>query len=230
MRKNLVVFNSFAILVAIGLSTVSASATPTIDGVISPGEWGAPVGELAPWVNGNDATSGTQDVKLYWSVDATNVYGAVVGNTSDPSEPFANVYLYSSTASTNLTTNTPGTYGDGDDILMESANDWGFGGPSGFIAPPTNFTEVGATDVYTSGGITVAFNPSTLTEEFSIPRSLVGNYDQLRFGGQLWTYEFDTGSTDRVPGVLVALPEPSSLALVAFGGVALLKRRRRASR
>jgi hypothetical protein len=206
-------------------------AGPITDGVVNPGEYNY-ITTLSPYVNGTDGSGGVQNVSLYWATDSSYVYGAVVGDLSQPSAepPFANVYVYSSGASTNLNTSAPGVYGDGDDILIESANDWGFGGPSGFN-PGTEqlFTQSTSGGVTTgaSDGITVAFDAATLTEEFAIPKALLGNYDVLRFGGQLFAYEFDTGSSDRVPGALVAetfpapTPEPSTWMMIA-GAMALV--------
>src|SRR6185437_9446054 len=145
------------------------------------------------------------------------------GDLSQNFEPFANIYVYSSGPSTDLGTSTPGTYGDGNDVLIEGTNQWGYGQPTGFIAGSqtslNSSTNAGVTSG-SSGGVSVAYNAATLTEEFSISKALLGNYDVLRFGGQLFAYEFDTGSADRVPGALVpesatATPEPTTWMMMA---------------
>jgi hypothetical protein len=217
-------------VLALGLlaATFSLQAS-TLDGTVSAGEY-TYITTLSPWVNGSSALGGTQNVQLYWATDATNVYGAVVGDLSQNYAPFANIYVYSSGPSTDLGTSTPGTYGDGDDVLIEGTNQWGYANPSGFI--PGTQTSLGSTTNAgvtsgSSGGVSVAYNAATLTEEFSISKALLGNYDVLRFGGQLFAYEFDTGSTDRVPGALVpesltATPEPTTWMMMAGSLFALL--------
>lgn len=201
----------------------------TLDAVISPGEYNY-VTTLSPWVNGSNPSGGTQNVKLYWQTDANNVYGAVVGDLTQNFEPFANIYIYSSGASTDLGTHAAGVYGDGNDILIEGTNQWGYGQPTGFI-PGTQVSlgssTSGAVTSGSSGGVSVAYDAATLTEEFSISKSLLGNYDVLRFGGQLFAYEFNTGSTDRVPGALVpesvaATPEPATWMMMTTALFALL--------
>jgi hypothetical protein len=223
-------------LLTLGLlaATFSLQAS-TLDGTVSSGEY-TYITTLSPWVNGTNAIGGTQNVKLYWSTDANNVYGAVVGDLSQNSEPFANIYVYSSGPSTDLGTNTSGVYGDGNDILIEGTNQWGYAQPTGFI-PGTqtslNSSTAGGVTSGASGGVAVAYSASTLTEEFSISKSLLGNYDVLRFGGQLFSYEFDTGSDDRVPGALVpeslvASPEPTTWMMMtgALFALALIGRSR----
>jgi hypothetical protein len=223
-------------LLTLGLlaATFSLQAT-TLDGDISSGEY-TYITTLSPWVNGADASGGTQNVKLYWATDANNVYGAVVGDLTQNFEPFANIYVYSSGASTDLGTTAPGVYGDGNDILIEGTSQWGYGQPTGFI-PGTqtslnSSTAAGVTSG-SSGGVSVAYNAATLTEEFSISKALLGNYDVLRFGGQLFSYEFDTGSDDRVPGALVpeslvASPEPTTWMMMtgALFGLLVIGRSR----
>jgi hypothetical protein len=217
-------------LLALGLlaATFSLQAS-TLDGTVSAGEY-TYITTLSPWVNGSNASGGTQNVKLYWSTDATNVYGAVVGDLSQSAEPFANIYVYSSDTSTDLDTNAPGVYGDGNDILIEGTNQWGYGQPTGFI--PGTETSLGSSTAGgvttgSSGGVSVAYNATALTEEFSISKTLLGNNNVLRFGGQLFAYEFDRGSGDRVPGALVpeslgATPEPTTWMMMAGSLFALL--------
>jgi hypothetical protein len=226
-RNRLIASTGFIFVVALGLAGRPASAAPVLDGVLSPGEWGSPIWSVQPYVNGTDATGGVQDVKLYWQFDATKVYGAVVGDPTQPSAfTPANIYLYSSTANTNLNTNTPGTYGDNDDVLIEGNQQWGFGHPSApFLTNAQTLVLSG--NVYSAAGVSLSYNASTLTEEFSIDRSILGNYDSFRFGGQLYAYEFNTGSGDRQPGAIAAVPEPSGLGLLGVVGLGLLRRRRR---
>src|SRR5262249_54211452 len=96
-------------------------------------------------------------------------------------------------------------------------NGWGYATPSGI-----------------AGGIHYAYSPATVnyiyngsdTVEFSIARSILGDYDSFRFGGQLFGYEFHTGG-DRVPGAVVAVPETASLGLLARGAAGLFVARRR---
>src|SRR4051794_15111381 len=106
--------------------TSAAMAGPVnIDGNFTPGEWGVPVKHLSPYVGGGN-TGPQQSVDLYWWTDAQRVYGAIVG---DPSLPMAfapaNVYVYSSGTSL-LPDATPGVYGDGNDVIIESGNRWHF--------------------------------------------------------------------------------------------------------
>ena len=214
----------FSLLTLVGLiaSCTSIFAGPILDGAVSAGEYSF-VTTLHPYVDGTDASGGVQNVSLYWTTDANYVYGAVVGDLSQPFQNFANIYVYSSGASTAVGTGTPGTYGDGNDVIIETTTDWGFANPSGII-PATRqiFTPstVGSVTTASLGGVSVAYNSATLTDEFQISKSLLGNYDVLRFGGQLFAYEFNTGSGDRVPGALVAesaaaTPEPSTWFLIA---------------
>src|ERR1019366_2522782 len=105
------------------LASCSLWAGPVLDGVVSPGEYDF-ITTLSPYVNGVDASGGVQNVGLYWTTDSSFVYGAVVGDLSQPFAPFANVYVYSSSASTDTGTSLPGVYGDGNDVIIEGTSDW----------------------------------------------------------------------------------------------------------
>ena len=197
----------------------TAFAAPVVDGTISPSDgYGAPV---ATYVDQN-GDGGPNTVSTYFTYDANYVYGAVHLDSGTPS-PFAangaaNIYVYSSGANTDLDTGAPGVYGDGNDIIAEGDNGYGYADPSGI-----------------TGGVHYAYSPSTVnfvyngtdTVEFSIARSILGNYDSFRFGGQLFSYDFHTGSEDAEPGAIVYVPEPASLGLLGVGGLTMLRRRRR---
>jgi hypothetical protein len=210
----------FASILTAG-SSAALAGTATLDGTITAGDgYGAPVKTYVDqYVNGNDATSGLNTVSSYFTFDASKVYGAIHFDSGAGSPfPGSNVYFYSSTANTNNVTGLPGTYGDGNDIIAEGANGWGYADPSG-ITGGIHFPYSPATVDYTFNG--------TDTVEFSIARSLLGDYNSFRYGGQLFAYEFHTGSGDRQPGALVAVPEPTTLAAIG-GAASLLRRRRRA--
>jgi MYXO-CTERM domain-containing protein len=205
--------NALLIAATLAAAAASAQAVPTINGSIDVADgYGAPVKTYVDqYVNGSDASSGLNTVSTYFTFDATKVYGAIHFDSGAASPfPGSNVYMYSSTANTSLSTGLPGTYGDLNDIIAEGANGWGYASPSGII-----------------GGIHYSYSPATVdyisngtdTVEFSIARSLLGDYDSFRYGGQLFAYEFHTGSGDRQPGALLA-----ALGLASVFGL----RRRRA--
>jgi hypothetical protein len=204
-------------------ATAALAGPVSIDGVFTPGEWGDPVAHLTPYVDGLGLPR--QSVDLYWWTDAQRVYGAVVG---DPSLPYAftapNVYVYSSGTSMRPD-GTFGTYGDGDDVIIESGNKWHFSlnGPI-FWAGPDHLLPMIVTGTIHSGSdglVSLAYDTSTLVTEFSIDRSLLGDYDKYRFGGQLYAYEFNTGSGDRQAGAMVdSTPEPATMFLIGGGLIA----------
>ncbi len=221
---------------SLGLLLMTAAAasagTVVVDGTFSPGEWGAPVAHLTPYVDGVGLPQ--QSVDLYWWTDAQRVYGAVVGDPALPyAFPTANVYVYSSGASLRPD-GTAGTYGDGDDVIIESGDKWHFSlnGPILWAGPDHLLPMVISGTVHSGsdGLVSLAFDTSTLVTEFSIDRSLLGDYDQYRFGGQLYAYEFNTGSSDRQPGAMVdSTPEPSAMVLMGIGVglIAAVRRYRR---
>uniref|UniRef100_Q01PF6 Ice-binding protein C-terminal domain-containing protein n=1 Tax=Solibacter usitatus (strain Ellin6076) TaxID=234267 RepID=Q01PF6_SOLUE len=214
------------------LTAAAASAgTVAIDGVFNPAEWGAPVAHLTPYVDGIGLPQ--QSVDLYWWTDAQRVYGAVVGDAALPyAFPTANVYVYSSGTSLRPD-GTAGTYGDGDDVIIESGDKWHFSlnGPIVWAGPDHLLPMAIAGTIHSGsdGLVSLAFDTSTLVTEFSIDRSLLGDYDKYRFGGQLYAYEFNTGSGDRQPGVLAdSTPEPSAMVLMGIGvGLIAMARRYR---
>ena len=222
-------FKGIALLAMCG----SLSAGTILDGIISPGEY-TYITTLKPYVNGSNASGGVQNVALYWTTDANFVYGAVIGDLNQPFAAFANIYVYSSGASHQTGTGNPGVYGDGNDVLIEGTTNWGFVDPSGMIAGTRHFftpTTTGGLTSASLAGVSFAYAPSTLTEEFQIDKSLLGSYDVLRFGGQLFAFEFNTGSSNRVPGALVeetSAPEPSTWMLLAgaFSILPFLRKKR----
>ena len=208
-----------ASIVALASVASLASAAPVIDGTLTGADgYGVPVKVYAGtdnYVNGNDASGGTNVVSQYFTFDDNYVYGAIHLD-SGPSSGFANVYFYSGSANTNTATGMPGSYGDGNDIIAEGTNGWGFATAAGGITPEVPYNA--ATVNYVTNGIDTA--------EFSIARSLLGTYSSFRYGGQLFAYEFHTGG-DRVDGPIVFVPEPTTLAAIAGGAILLLGRRRR---
>jgi len=209
-------------IAAVALTAAAADAAPITDGTLDIADgYGAPVKVYTDnWIDGASAAGGTNQVSTYFSYDATKVYGAIHLDSGTAAFGGANVYFYSGSANTNLDTNLPGTYGDGNDVIAEGANGWGFS----LSAAPWKTPSV----AYSPSTVNYVFN-GTDTVEFSIDRSLLGNYDSYRYGGQLFAYEFHTGG-DRVDGAIVAVPEPTGVALIGLGAGALLLRRRSRAR
>jgi hypothetical protein len=218
------------------LAATVAFAGPLVDGVFTIGEWGAPVLHVNPYLSG---TSGPQQsINLYWdNTDPQRLFGAVVGDPSLPIAFFpANIYVYSS--GTSLRPNgTPGVYGDGDDLiiggteLLVTLNGPPWGMSLGALIMQAVNGDVNHKVGGDAGGIvTLGWNRNTLVTEFSIDRAFLGDYDQFRFGGQLYAYEFNRGGGDREPGAMVAAtPEPGTLLSLVGGGalLAILRARRR---
>ena len=201
-----------------------AFAAPTLDGTLSFNEYGSVVKHVSPYVNGADASGGVQEVDLYFSSDATHYYGAVVGDPGTPSLPSVNLYLYNSFVG-------EGVYGDGDDLLVHGINNYGFAlnfdpwiTVAHTFAAPTILPN-GVKLVSDPGKVSVAFNEAELVYEWSVLKSLVnpgGAYPRLRYGGQLFGYEFVLGGGSRMPGALVTfpesqVPEPSTVSLMLGG-------------
>jgi hypothetical protein len=200
-------------------TAAAASAAPVIDGTLDAADgYGAPVKTYADnYINGSDASGGTNVVSTYFAFDDSKVYGAVKLDSGAAAFPGANIYVYSSSPNTNKVTGQPGVYGSGDDFILEGANGW----REALGAAPWG----NASQPYNASTIQYLFNGSD-TVEFSIARSMLGDYDSFRYGGQLFAYEFHTGG-DRVDGAIVAVPEPATLAAIAGGALLLLGRRRR---
>jgi hypothetical protein len=205
------------------LMAAVAQAAPVLDGSLDAADgYGAAVKTYTDnYVNGSDATGGTNVVSTYFTFDSSYVYGAVKLESGPAAFLGANIYVYSSTQSTNQDSNTPGVYGDGNDVILAGSSGYQF-----TVNGPPWATAITS---YSPGTATYVFN-GTDTIEFSINRSLLGNYDQFRFGGQLFAYEFHTGG-DRVDGPLVSVvPEPTAVAVASLAAAGLLLRRRRATR
>jgi hypothetical protein len=223
--KRFLLFLSFVAVAGV------ASAGPVMDGILTPDEYGAgPIKHFSPFVNGANPTGGVQSVDVYWWIDAWNVYGAVVGDPSSPHLPQANIYVYSTNSSRDLAGN-PGAYGDGDDVIIEGLNRWSLSlNDAPWATTPQTFAVTplgGGRQLGEAGGIVVAFNPATLVQEFLIPRSIVGDYSVYRYGGQLYAYEFNTGTASREPGALApGIPEPGTWLLLMSGVVAVMVSRR----
>lgn len=213
--------NSLNLIVAglVATAAVTAqAATATVDGVLNVSDgYGAPVKVYNDnWIDGVSAAGGTNVVSTYFTFDANYVYGAVTLDSGAAAFPGANIYFYSGSANTNTITNTPGTYGNGDDVIAEGANGWGFTlNASPWTTGPTPYNPATVNYVYNGSN----------TVEFSINRALLGSYDSFRYGGQLFAYEFHTGG-DRIDGAIVAVPEPTTLAAIAGASMLGLRRRR----
>lgn len=221
----------FSLILVLCATAGFASADPILDGMVTAGEYAYQYGPFMPYINGTDGA--TQNIMLYYTPGGQYAYGAVVADPSKPTAfPGANIYLYSSTPSIDSHGN-PGVYGDGNDVLIEGANDFGFASPNPpYILNPQSLNPMTNGNLITgssANGIQVVINTSTDVEEFRIPVSLLadpfgGQYNQYRLGGQFFAYEFMTGSGDRIPGPLVpgvaAAPEPASIGL--FGTALLL--------
>jgi hypothetical protein len=217
------------------MTAAVATADVTVDGKFTAGEWGAPVKHVSPYLNGVSGVQ--QSVDLYWWTDANRVYGAIVGDPTLPSAfPTANVYVYSSGLSTRPD-HTTGTYGDGDDVIIESGSVWHFslnGPPWAGPSHPLTLATTGSITVGTDPSVTLAYDTANLVTEFSIDRSLLGTYDQFRYGGQLYAYEFNTGG-DReegpmVPSSVAPVPEPATVVLfgtLLAGAFGLTRARRK---
>lgn len=201
-------------------SLTSLASAITVDGVIDSG-YGAPVKVYTDqYVNGTDASGGVNTVSTYFTYDDNFVYAAAHLDSGTAAFAGANFYIYSGSANNLYGTGTPGTYGDGNDILAEGQSTWGYGQPT----PPY---KVGSF-AYDPATVNYVYNAATQTAEISIARSLLGNYDSFRFGGQLFAYEFHTGG-DRVDGAIVSVGDatitaaaPVPLPTAAFATTPLL--------
>lgn len=206
--------------VVAALASAASAGSIVVDGTIS----GTDASALGAAVKTYSQTGPTSTVSSYFTYDNAFVYGAIHLDSGTSAFPGSNVYVYSSTANHLYGSGTAGSYGDGNDVLIEGANGWGYGDSAGLIG--------GIHYTYAAGTVNYAFN-GTDTVEFSIARSLLGNYDSFRFGGQLFNYEFHLGGTDAGAGALVSVaaasvPTPAALVSApALLGLVALRRKRR---
>lgn len=208
----------FAAALVAATAAVS-NAAPVIDGTLNVADgYGAPVKVYAANHLDGSQTGETNVVSTYFAFDASKVYGAIHLDSGNKAFEGANVYFYSSGLNTNNQTGLPGVYGDGNDVLAEGANGWGFALP----VPPYKL----GNNSYSPSTVNYVYNGSD-TVEFSIDRGILGDYDSFRYGGQLFAYEFHTGG-DVVDGAIVAVPEPTTLAALGAASFLGLGRRRRA--
>jgi hypothetical protein len=147
---------------------------------------------------------------------------------SNRSGPFVNLYLFSSNVNGQQPLNTPGLYGDLDDVIIESNTQWGFGNNAGIIPGTATPLVAQGGNVWAdvTNGVFVGFaGGSSNFYEAAIDRDLVDfdDYQTLRVGGQSWAYGFTYGTFN------TAVPEPTSLAVIGVGAAAMLMRRRRST-
>jgi len=244
---------------------MAAPTLSTIDGAKSAGEYDDTFFSVTrdSFINGVDASGGFQRTTRFLNFDANYVYVAFEADTafettrvndngtpSDTSDDFnetanafasrpgnfVNAYLYSSSPSQFRSDGTTASYGDGDDVVIETTNSLGFGNPNGITeSTRQSFVPVAGTDRYVDDpavqpdGIVVGFDGTSNFYEAAISRDLVDfdDYTGLRVGGQAFAYGF-TFNTVELP-----VPEPTAVAAAAAaaaaaGLLALRSRRRRA--
>lgn len=150
--------------------------------------------------------SGSFSVEGFVRWDADFVYAAFEADTSDAGwaghQNFANLYVYS-------TTGGGGAYGDGDDVIVETTNQWGTSlNAAPWIDNVTAFSAMGG-NVYDGGDVILGYinNSSSNFIEVAIDRDLLnfGSYSEMRFGGQLWSYDFQFQNFD-VAGTVIPTP------------------------
>lgn len=203
-------------LVALGLlsCTTIASADAInvglIDGVKG-SEWSA--GDQIGTLNGN--------VNVYAQQDSNYIYVAYEYTGLESAKNFDGVNHYVDSYQLG------GTYGDGDDVIIEGGNyHWAFGLAGGppWETTPTNFATLG-TGQYgdATNGVYEGYLPGVQSDfaEFAIKKSLLNfdSYASIEIGGQPWTYSFDF--IEIAPSSIntaTAAPLPAS----AWSGLALM--------
>lgn len=262
MRQNLII-KSLAVT-TLCFTVSSAMAAPVVDGTFSTGEWtGVQNVTRDSFINGLNATNGFQRTTRYLTSDASNFYLAIVADTTfntqvrtsdagtpaDLSDdvygspqnafalkpgPFVNAYLYSSTGQARYAGGV-GTYGDGDDLIVETSATGAnvlysldgsttgiWGATIGTLTPTSTIGNATILSNVTLG-ITAAIDSISGIYEIVVPRSLVDGdaYSSIRAGGQAWAY----GNTFNN---FAAVPEPATVGLLGVAAMGLLARRRRA--
>ena len=214
----------------IGKFTIGMAGAVACVGLLSAGVVGAATVTTPYGVATLDATytdvgagagSVTNVVDTYWGFNSTNVYGEIQLVSGSPVFSGANVYVYSAEESTyigstpsvgGLVAGDPGVYGDGNDVIINGTNgNWGFS----LSSSPWE----GATQSFSSSTVQYSYSDTsgTPTVQFSINRSLLGDYNGFVYGGQLFDYTFHT------PGVFASVtPIPASGLLAGVGALTLI--------
>lgn len=217
---------SCATVVAGSFAGAEASAAIVVDGVISPGEYDG--------ASHFQHTHSGITTDRYFAMDNDFVYLAFVADTTTLPQPFVNAYIYSGGSNALKSGGGFGVYGDDNDFIIEGLNlRKSRGGPTvwseqyidGTDTDPTARVQVEFIDPVTSE-LVGSFVKDGNVYEARISRDLLNadDYQTLRFGGQLWSYDF---IYDNAP-----VPEPGTMTLWAIasvlGGGALLRRRKSA--
>ena len=162
-----------------------------------------------------------------WAVTSEDEWYKAAYHMNDPGAPGGNYYVYPTGSDTPPTAEAP----PGTDMTNGSAN---YRGPSGFVDPTYYTTEVGAYDAKPSDSPYGTFDQAGNVWEWN--ETIVDvSYRSLR-GGSYYSSvpsllveraDYDPSAGTRSTGFRVSqVPEPASMAVLAFGSIAILLRRR----
>lgn len=219
--RGVVVIAAFAALCVGGVSRAS-SLVAEVDGVKG-SEWSSAdvIGTLNAGTN--------HETKVYAMQDSTYLYVGYeyLGTSAGRNFDGVNHYVDSFQGG--------GTYGDGDDVIVEGGNyHWAFGldGSSTGVweSTPTNFAALGTGRFGdAAAGVYEGYLPGGNFAEFAVKKSLVnlGSYSTIEIGGQAWNFDFDF--VEISPASIRAVPLPASAlaGLALFPAMAAYRRLRR---